>query len=105
MKDKEDQRKIEFSTGYQKANEFGYNHFCETSAKTKEGIEDVFIRAAKEIYIRNKDRLAEFVQNNDETESVAQNSMMILSDGRKSSIHLSKASVKNLKNKKQKKWC
>lgn len=102
MKDKEEQRQISVENGKEKMNEMGYNHFWETSAKTKEGIEEVFIRAAKEIYIRNKDRLNEFVQNNDETESVAQNSMMILSDGRKSSIHLSRVSSKMQKNKK--KW-
>ena len=102
MKDKESQRRITQNNGLDKIHDFGYNYFTETSAKTKEGIEEVFIRAAKEIYIKNKDRLNEFIQHNDDNESAAQSSM-ILTDGRKSSIQLSKASTKNFK-KQNKKW-
>jgi hypothetical protein len=103
MKDKEDERQIGKNVGSEKAQQLGYTHFRETSAKSNEGIEDVFIRAAKQIYIQNKNRLSDFAnaKENDE-ESMTQDSQMLDANGsRRSSIHLSKATfVKKDKKKK-----
>ena len=103
MKDKEDSRQVGIKTAQNKAEELGYKHFHETSAKTKEGIEEVFTRAVKELYHRNRDRLYEFANNEDAnaSQSIDQRSEMIMSDGRKSSVHLSKATF--IKDKKKKK--
>ncbi len=43
------------------AQQNGFNHYVETSAKTGQGIVDSFQVAAKHIYRDNKDRLDEFV--------------------------------------------
>lgn len=104
MKDKEDERQVGKIVGKNKAEELGYKYFMETSAKTKEGIEEVFIRAVKELYFKNKDRLNQFAEFDDgmDSQSVDQRSEMILSDGRKSSVHLSRATFTQ---KPKKKWC
>jgi hypothetical protein len=51
MKDKEEDRQVGEKVGKNKSEELGYKYYHETSAKTKEGIEEVFLRAAKQLYI------------------------------------------------------
>ena len=105
MKDKDDQRQIKSDIGTQKAADLGYSHFAETSAKTKEGIDEVFIRAAKQIYYSNKNRLSDFAApaDNEESTSFAQNSVVLSADGRKSSVHLRGQQFHNKNKNKQKK--
>ena len=103
MIDKKDERVIHPETAKQKAKEVNSTFFYETSAKTKQGIEEVFLRAAKEIYHKNKSRLSQFAAGSEANESEynGQNSQMLYSDGRKSSLHI----TTQFTDKKKKKCC
>jgi len=52
-KDKETDRQIDTTLGKALAEKHGIDHFLETSAKTGEGIENLFLTIAKELYMEN----------------------------------------------------
>ena len=57
--DNEDSRVVSIDKANTYAKEAGINHVCETSAKTGERVEEIFINAAKMLYIKNKHAMEE----------------------------------------------
>jgi Ras-related protein Rab-2A len=103
MNDKQEERTIDSKVGQNKAEELGYKYFRETSAKTKDGIEELFIRAVRELLVRNKDRLNDFANNDNdegnESQSIDPNQSDLLSEARQS-VHLNRAKNSDKKKKK-----
>jgi len=59
--DNEDAREVSIDKANTYAKESGIKHVWETSAKTGERVEDIFITAAKMLYVQNKHNLEEKV--------------------------------------------
>lgn len=59
--DNEDAREVTTEKAFQYANEAGISQICETSAKTGERVEEIFINAAKMLYVQNKNKIKDQV--------------------------------------------
>lgn len=59
--DNEDNREVTIDKAAAYAEEADISHTCETSAKTGERVEEIFITAAKMLYSQNKNELEEKV--------------------------------------------
>lgn len=59
--DNEDAREVSIDKANQYAKDAGISHVWETSAKTGERVEEIFINAAKMLYIKNKNAMEEKV--------------------------------------------
>ena len=60
--DNEDSREVTIDKATNYAKEAGISHTCETSAKTGERVEEIFITAAKMLYAQNKNEIEEKVK-------------------------------------------
>ena len=63
-KDLEGQRTVSEAEGRKKAKEEGFEDFCETSAKTKENIMEMFNKFYLKVYEKNKGKIIEKRNNN-----------------------------------------
>ena len=59
--DNEDAREVTTEKATQYADEAGISKICETSAKTGERVEEIFINAAKMLYVKNKNKIKDQV--------------------------------------------
>ena len=71
--DNEHQREVQNEEADEYLKEHGLTHYGETSAKTGQNVEDIFIRAAKELYLKHKDEMG---QNKKMGESLNKRSSM-----------------------------